>query len=312
MPSSDKTIVATSHSFSKDPYLREQLLHYFPNSQFNHDTQKLTREAFTALVKPADGLILGTDPVDAEFLDACPRLSCISKYGVGMDNIDRAACEARGIYLGWTGGVNRLSVAEQVLGFMLTLCRNLYQSSVQLKTGNWEKRGGTQLTGKTIGIIGLGHIGREVVRLLQPFSCRILVNDIIDQSAFCLQYNLESVTLDELVSKVDIMTIHTPLTSQTRHLVNLDLLCRMKPDSFFINTSRGGVVNQQHLKEALLKGAIAGAAIDVYEDEPASDLELLGLPNVFCTPHIGGNSREAIRAMGISAIEHVKTFYQVQ
>ncbi|MGB0908727.1 MAG: phosphoglycerate dehydrogenase [Nitrospirales bacterium] len=309
--SSDKIIVATSHSFSNDPYLRENLLHFFPNSLFNYETHKLTRPAFTALVQPANGLILGTDPVDAKFLDSCPRLECIAKYGVGMDNIDRAACEVRGVHVGWTGGVNRLSVAEQVLGFMLSLSRNLYQSSFQLKAGTWEKKGGAQLSRKTVGIIGLGHIGKEVVRLLHPFSCRILVNDIIDQSEFCLQHDLTTVSVEELVSQSDVVTIHIPLTTATQHLVNLDLLARMKSDAFFINTSRGGIVNQLHLKEALGKGLIAGAAIDVYEDEPAPDLELVGLPNVFCTPHIGGNSKEAIRAMGISAIEHVKTFYRV-
>ncbi|GJL49424.1 phosphoglycerate dehydrogenase [Candidatus Nitrospira salsa] len=307
----DTVIAVTSSSFASDSYLREQLLHFFPNSLLNCEKQKLSREALIKFLKPADGIILGTDQVDAQLLESCPRLQFVSKYGVGMDNIDRAACEARGVHIGWTGGVNRLSVAEQVLGFMLSLCRNLYQSSVKLKTGTWEKQGGAQLSGKTIGIVGLGHIGKELVRLLQPFSCRILVNDIIDQSAFCLQYALEKASLTELVSESNIVTIHTPLTTITRHLVNLDLLSCMKPNAFLINTSRGGVVNQQHLKESLRKGLIAGAAIDVYEDEPASDPELLELPNVFCTPHIGGNSKEAIRAMGCSAIEHVKTFFQV-
>ncbi len=310
MPS-NAVIAATSSSFSRDPYLREHLLHFFPNSRFNHEKRRLSREALTELVKSASGIILGTDPLDAELLESCPRLKIVSKYGVGTDNIDRVACEAHGVQVGWTGGVNRLSVAEQVLGFMLSLSRNLYQSSVQLKAGTWEKQGGTQLSGKTVGIVGLGHIGKELVRLLQPFTCRIVANDIIDQSTFCLQHGLTSLSLEELVSQSDIVTIHTPLTPETRHFINLNVLTRMKPDAFFINTSRGSVVNQQHLKEALLKGMIAGAAIDVYEDEPASDSELLGLPNVFCTPHIGGNSKEAIRAMGISAIEHLKTFYQV-
>jgi len=302
MMSSDKVIAVTSHSFGRDPYLREQLLHFFPNSLLNHEKRKLSREALTEFVKPAAGIILGTDPVDAGLLESCPQLKFVSKYGVGMDNIDRTACEAHGVQIGWTGGVNRLSVAEQVLGFMLSLSRNLYQSSVNLKAGTWEKQGGSQLTGKTIGIVGLGHIGKELVRLLQPFSCRILVNDIIDQSEFCLQYDLTPMSLEDLVSQADIMTIHTPLTVSTRHLVNLDVFECMKSDAFFINTSRGGVVNQLHLKEALGKGLIAGAAIDVYEDEPAPDPELLGLSNVYCTPHIGGNSKEAIRAMGCSAI----------
>lgn len=307
---SDKVIAATSPSFSKDPYLRDILLSFFPHSVFNLQPFSSHIGALRDFIKDADGLIVGTDRIEADLLKACPRLKIIAKYGVGLDNIDQEACQTSGVKVGWTGGVNRLSVAEQTLGYMLSLSRNLYQSSIALKTGLWRKDGGTQLSGKTVGIIGLGNIGKEVVRLLRPFDCHILVNDIIEQTNFCEQYQLRVVSKDTLFREADIVTIHTPLTSETKHLINSDSLHLMKTEAFFINTSRGAVVNQQHLKEALSKDMIRGVALDVYEDEPASDLELLNLPNVFCTPHIGGNSREAVRAMGMSAIEHLKKFYQ--
>ena len=310
MPS-DKVIAAASPSFCKDSYLRDVLLLSFPQSVFNPQSHSLKADALKRFIKDVDGLIVGTDPIGADLLRSCTRLKIIAKYGVGLDNIDREACDAYGVNIEWTSGVNSLSVAEQTLGFMLSLSRNLYQSSIALKAGTWRKDGGTQLSGKTIGIIGLGHIGKEVVRLLHPFGCRILVNDIIEQAEFCQRYQLLVVSKDELFRESDIVTIHTPLTPETTHLINLESLHAMKTEALLINTSRGAVVDQHHLKEALNKGLIAGVAIDVYEDEPASDSALLNLPNVFCTPHIAGNSKEAVRAMGMSAIEHLKCFYQV-
>ncbi|RMH36181.1 MAG: hydroxyacid dehydrogenase [Nitrospirae bacterium] len=305
----DIVIAVTSHSFSSDPYLRERLLVSFPRSRFNGESPKLSNAELKALLHDADGAIIGTDVIDANVLQVCPRLQVIAKYGVGVDNIDFHACADAGIHVGWTPGVNRLSVAEQTLGFMLCLSRNLYSSSLLLKQGIWKKQGGMQLSEKRVGIIGLGHVGREVVRLLQPFRCSILVNDIMDRSEICRRYRLISASKERIFREADFVTIHTPLTPETRHLVNLDTLSLMKPSAFLINTSRGAVVNQAHLKEALQKGVIAGVAMDVYEDEPPTDRGLLSLPNVFCTPHIGGNAKEAIRAMGLSAIEHVKAFF---
>lgn len=307
---SEKVIAATSHSFSKDPYLREHLLEAFPRSVFNLDHQKLTKEALKRFLAGVDGAIVGTDPIDEEVLDSCPRLKCISKYGVGLDNIDQSACRRHGVTIGWTGGVNKLSVAEQTVGFMVSLCRNMYQSSILLKRGTWKKHGGWELSGKTVGVLGLGNIGQEVVRLLQPFRCRILIHDIADRSAVCERYGLEAVDRARLFAEADVLTIHTPLTPETRHMIDLEVLSTMKPGAYLINTSRGGVIRQAHLKEALQKGTLAGAAIDVYEDEPVADQEFLDLPNLFCTPHIGGNSREAVRAMGIKAIEHIQGFYR--
>lgn len=306
----DKVIAITSVSFSKNSYLRERLLRHFPLSVFNQE-KKLSREELKSFIKDADGVIASLEVLDEDVLRSCPRLKVIAKYGVGLDNIDQDACKKYGVAIGWTGGVNKLSVAEQTLGCMLALCRNLYRSSELCKSGRWFRDGGSQLSGKTVGIIGVGNIGKEVVRLLEPFRCKILVNDVLLQRDYYEANGLVEVSKERIFRESDIVTIHTPLTEETKHLVNRCTLSLMKKEAFLINTSRGGVVHQDDLKQALKCGMIAGAALDVFEEEPPSDMEFLGLENLICTPHIGGNSAEAVQAMGLSAVTHLEKFYGV-
>ena len=302
-------IKATSSSFSKHPRLRASLLQAFPEAVFNDDGRKYTRSELIYYIKDADGLVLGLEEVDDEVLAACPNLKIVSKFGVGLDNLDIEACKNRGIAIGWTGGVNKRSVAEMDLCFMLALARNLYSTSMNLMAGEWNKDGGFQLSGKTVGVIGLGFTGTEIIKLLQPFGCRILGNDIIDKSIFCNEFNVEHVNKETMFAEADFITIHTPLTELTQHLINNETLASMKQTGFVINTARGPIVNGEDLKHALIDGTIAGAALDVYEEEPPTDMELLQLPNFFCTPHIGGNADEAVMAMGMSAIGHIKDFF---
>lgn len=302
-------VVVTSPSFSRHALLRNEMIKLFPGVILNDTNLRLSGESLATFLEEADAAIIGLEKIDESVLSRCNRLKIIAKYGVGLDNIDLEFCRNSGIAIGWTGGVNRLSVAEMTLGFMLALCRNLFVTSNLLSKGTWEKNGGCQLSGKTVGIIGAGNIGREVIRLLQPFGCRILVNDIIDISLYCEQLGLVSASPKEIFSTADIVTLHTPLNDDTHHLVSRETLSMMKPSAFLINTSRGGVVCQDDLSRALQTGSIAGAAIDVYEEEPPSDLEFLSLPNLICTPHIGGNSAEAVLNMGMSAIGHLKEFF---
>ena len=191
------------------------------------------------------------------------------------------------------------------LGFMLALSRNLYTTSNQLKNLVWNKAGGTQLSDKTIGIIGVGNIGKELVELLAPFKCRILVNDINDLSGYAINSGVEPVTKEIMFELSDIITIHTPYTADTSNLFTMEVFKKMKSTAILINTARGGIVNEVDLKTALVQNIIAGAALDVYETEPPVDKELLSLPNLICTPHTGGNSYEAVVAMGMSALSHL-------
>jgi len=304
-------IAVTSPSFSKNPVLIEEVRKIAPEAKLNDSGIRLKGEALYEFIKDADTLIVGLEQMDEALLSRLPDLKMIAKYGVGLNNVDLEYCEKRGISIGWKGGVNRLSVAEMTLGFMLMLCRNLYYTSNQLKSGTWNKSGGFQLSGKTIGLLGIGFVGKEVVKLLQPFNCRILVNDIRDQSDYYYSHDLIEKSKTDIYKEADIISLHMPLDELNHNLINKEAFAHMKESAFVINTARGGIINEEDLKEALLTGRLAGAAIDAYETEPPEDKKLLEIPNLITTPHIGGNSREAVEAMGMSAINEVKKFYHI-
>ncbi len=302
-------ITVTSSSFSKSENLRSELLDNFPQTKFNLEGLRLSGQKLIKFVSGAQALVVGLEPIDQALLDACPQVKFIAKYGVGLDNIDLELCQRRGVKIGWTGGVNKVSVAELTIGSMLALCRNFYVTSNELKLGRWNKSGGSQLTGKTVGIIGYGHIGQEVARLLKPFGCSLWVNDILDISNLCKNEPIKIASKEEIFKNADFITIHTPLTHKTRHLINPDTIAKMKSSVFIINTARGDIVDLGALKYALQQARIAGASIDVYPEEPPTDMDLISIPNLISTPHIGGNTSEAILAMGQNAIKHLKDHY---
>ena len=304
-------ITATSPSFSQNKILKDEIYKYFPSAKLNLVGKRFDKNELIEYIKDADAIIVGLEPIDDEVLSKCPNLKIISKYGVGLNNIDLEACKKRGISIGWSGGVNKLSVAEMALGFMFMVARNLYMTSNELKSGTWNKSGGFQLSGKTIGIIGVGYTGQEVVRLLQPFNCKILVNDIVNQDKYYKENDLIETSKEDIYKKSDILTIHTPHNSETDNLIGMEALEAMKNSAYVLNTARGGIINEKDLKYALQNNIIAGAAIDTYAEEPPIDKEFLSLPNLICTPHIGGNAKEAVEAMGKSAINHLKKFYKL-
>ena len=300
-------IAVTTNSFSKNSILVDKLKEITTDITLNKE-KRYTKEELINVLKDADAAIVGLDEINDSVLRECKNLKIVAKYGVGLNNIDQEACRKRGIEIGWSGGINRLSVAEMTLGYMLMLIRNLYVSSNKLKNGIWEKNGGFELSNKKIGIIGVGYIGKEVIRLLKPFNSTIFVNDIIEQKEFYSQNSLIEATKKEIFRTCDIITIHTPLDENTKNMINEDILYSMKDSAFIINSARGGIINENDLKYALQNNIISGAAIDAYVQEPPADKDLIKLENLICTPHIGGNSKEGVEAMGISAIEHIKRF----
>lgn len=303
-------IVVTSPSFSRHPTLRQELLALFPQARFREEESVLTGQALLEHIADADALIVGLEKIDEALLAAKPGLRLIAKYGVGLDSIDQEACARHGVAIGWTGGINARSVSEIALGFMLGLTHNVFRNATLLRDGVWNKRGGILLSGKTVGIVGLGHIGRDLTRLLAPFGCRILGNDIEDRSDFCREWQVTPCDKETLYAEADIVTLHVPLTPLTHHLINAATLARLKPGAFLINTSRGSVVDQAALHAALAGGALAGAALDVYEKEPPDELEFLRQPGLVATPHIAGNANEVVLAMGRSAIAHLRSFFE--
>jgi phosphoglycerate dehydrogenase-like enzyme len=302
-------VVVSTKTFATNQELAGELLRFFPDAKLNTSLDLRDPRALWEYIGDARAVIVGLDEVTDDVLSHCPNLEIVAKYGVGLDNVDVAACERRGIKLGWTGGVNKLSVAEQALGFMLMLARNLYGTSNDLKAGKSNKNGGFQLSGSTIGIIGVGHVGKELIRLLKPFGCRILVNDVLDQDACYREAGVTPATKEQIYREAELVSLHVPLEAETHHLINAEVFGMMRADAYLVNTSRGPVVDLMALEEALKSGRIAGAAIDVYDEEPPKCASLLALPNLINTPHIAGNSKEAVIAMGMSAVEHLKKHF---
>ncbi|MGK5091525.1 phosphoglycerate dehydrogenase [Deltaproteobacteria bacterium TL4] len=302
-------IKVTSRSFSQNTTLRAELLAYFPKTTFNDEGYRFKQEELIAYLQEVDGIILGLEQMNSTVIHALPDLKIIAKFGVGLNNVDVEFAKSEGKSIGWTGGTNKRSVAEQALTFMIGLCRNLFTTSFYLKRGQWVKDGGSQLSGKTVGIIGCGFIGTELLRLLQPFGCELLICDLLDKSETASTLQAKQVEFSELIRRSDVISLHVPLDDSTHHFINKDRLREMKPTAYLVNTCRGPVIDQAALKHALENQMIAGAALDVFEEEPPSDLEFLALPNLMVTPHIGGNAKEAVEAMGMAAIEHLKSYF---
>jgi len=298
-------IVVTPPTFYKSEALKLKLSSLFPNTVYNQNTDYLSGEELMNFLKDADAAIIGRDPVTQSILDALPQLKMISKYGVGLDNLDLNAIKQSGIELAITTGVNKRSVAELTLSFMIGLCHNIFISAERMKRGEWIREGGQNISGKTIGIIGCGNVGKEVVKILKPFSCKILINDIEDRREFCLKEGAKESSFELLIKESDIVSLHVPLTNLTRNMINKNVLKDMKANAFLVNTSRGPVVNSSHLHRALVSKEILGAALDVFCSEPPDDIEFLRLPQLMVTPHIGGNSIEAVEAMGQGAIDNL-------
>lgn len=299
-----KTRVAvTSRSFSRHPVLREELQARYDEVTFNDAGRSLVCDDLIAFLDGHDKAIVALEPITEEIVAKLPRLKILAKYGVGLDTIDMAVLRRYGIKLGWTGGVNRRAVAELTLVFAISLLRQVPQANRLIMEGGWQPVMGVQLSGKTVGIVGLGHVGKDLVRLLQPFDCRILAHDIKTFPNFCQAFGVVPCGLDLLLRQSDVVTLHVPLDDTTRSMFGAAEFGRMKPGAILINTARGGLVDEAALKRALMEQRLAGAALDVFTEEPPNDTELLALPNFLATPHIGGSAREAVLAMGRAAIE---------
>jgi len=304
-----KKIAVCSRSFSRNEILCSELKDKYKNVKFNSQGLSLNGESLIEFLKGATHTISALEKIDDDVLSNLPELEVISKYGVGLDMINMHAMKKYNIKLGWTGGVNRRSVSELVISFAINLLRNVSESHRGVLKGDWSPYVGGQLTGRTVGIIGCGNVGKDLVKVLQPFGCKILVNDIKNYEDFYQKYNIKSVEKEELLSNSDIVTLHTPLDDSTQNMLSAERMSLMKKDAILINTARGNLINEEKLKQMLLNGKLAGAALDVFAIEPPEDMELLKLSNFIVTPHIGGSSKEAILAMGRAAIDGIEINY---
>ena len=298
-----RSLVIASRSFSKHPVLRKEVLKRYPNAKFNDEGLSLNGESLIEFLDGHEKAITALEKIDDSILKHLPDLKVIGKYGVGLDMIDLHAMKRNGVNLGWTGGVNKRSVSELVISYSIALLHRTIFANAEVRKGKWYQVKGRQLSDCTVGIIGCGHVGKDLVKLLQPFNCKILANDVLDFKDFYKKYEVTSVGLEELIRKSDIVTLHLPLDKSTQNILDSDKLSLLKNDAVLINLARGGLIDEVALKELLNNNKIAGAALDVFEVEPPVDPSFATMDNVLITPHIGGSTEEAILAMGMAAIE---------
>jgi len=276
-----------------------------------------TTDEDTAALGQAHVILTGLGPVTAEHITAAPVLELIQCASHGFDYVDLAAAQSRGVVVCNIGSsrAERQDVAEQTFALMLALAKQLIPGHTALTQADWAlprlQPHLTELHGKTLGIIGLGHIGKEVARRAAPFDMDIVYTDVplapLTEAAERLR--ARRVELDELLRISDYITVHTPLTDQTRNLINAERLALLKPTAFVINTARGAVIDQDALADALEAGKIAGAGIDVYDPEPPpASLRLLHAPNVVLSPHVGGVTRETLPRIAMAAASNVSEY----
>jgi len=297
------SLVIASRSFSKHPVLRKEVLKRYPDAKFNDKGLSLNGNSLIEFLDGYEKAITALEKIDDSILKHLPDLKVIGKYGVGLDMIDLRAMKRYGVNLGWTGGVNKRSVSELVISYSIALLHRTIFANAEVRKGRWYQVKGRQLSDCTVGIIGCGHVGKDLVELLQPFNCKILANDVLDFKDFYKKYEVTSVGLEELIRKSDIVTLHLPLDKSTQNILDSDKLSLLKNDAVLINLARGGLIDEVALKELLNNNKIAGAALDVFEVEPPVDPSFATMDNVLITPHIGGSTEEAILAMGMAAIE---------
>jgi D-3-phosphoglycerate dehydrogenase len=265
-----------------------------------------TEDELLPLVGDVDAVLASTDAFTRRVLAAAPRLKIIARFGVGYDAIDVDAATDRGIWVTITPGTNEHSVADFTLAALLALARQLVPMVSQTRQGGWERAIGVELGEATLGVIGFGRIGRQVGQRARAFGMNILLNDLIQDAAAAEAIGARYVSLEELLEQSDFVSLHAPATPLTRDLINAQTLARMKRTAYLINTARGELVNEPDLAAALREERIAGAAVDVFKQEPpGKENPLLGLPNVLPTPHIAGITTQSAMRMALLSADNV-------
>src|SRR4030042_3995673 len=293
-------LLVTPTSYGKnDPRLKLELEAQVGEVIYNPTGKPLTSAEVARLLPGIDGYIAGLDGIDAMALSAADRLKVISRYGVGIDNVDLVAAREKGIVVTNTPGANSVSVAELALVLMRALARQIPEAVEAVHQGKWPRYAGISLEGKTIGILGLGAIGKQVARRLSGFDCKLLAFDPFADVSFAVANHVDLASMEVVIQRSDFVSLHLPLLPETRNLVNESFLSRMKKGSFLVNTSRGEVVDESALLSALQSGHIKGAGLDAFTVEPPDPKNpLLGLAQVIATPHLCAQTDGATSNMG--------------
>jgi D-3-phosphoglycerate dehydrogenase len=257
------------------------------------------------------GLVIrSATKVTSKIIDAASNLRVIGRAGSGLDNVDITAATKKGIVVMNTPGGNTITTAEHTMALMFALARQIPQATASIKQGKWEKKKfmGVELFNKTLGVIGIGNIGSQVAKRSQAFAMNVIAYDPFLSEEKAKEMGVEKVNLEELFSHSDFITIHTPITAETRNMINKETIKKMKNGVRIINCARGGIINEKDLYDALVEGKVAGAALDVFEKEPPENNPLLTLDNVISTPHLGAATKEAQENVAIAIAEQIADY----
>ncbi|MDC0922787.1 NAD(P)-dependent oxidoreductase [Gammaproteobacteria bacterium] len=306
------TVVVTSRSFSKNEGLANALKAKYSKVIFNDSGATLRGQELIKFLSSADKAIIGIEEISAEVLQQLPKLKVISKYGVGINNLDIDSMTSKGVKLGFIPGVNKQSVAELALTLTLISLRKIHNNHIEIAKGIWSQEKGAELFGKTVGLLGFGNIGQKFASFLAPFDCKII---FFDEKVFTNEELLsigkdinlkpDSIYQDKLIAvldQADILSIHLPLLPETEDIISAKELSLLKPSISIINTARGGIVNESALHAFLSNNPHSFAAFDVYAEEPVLENPLFELSNFFGTSHRSSLTNEGINAMGLAAI----------
>jgi D-3-phosphoglycerate dehydrogenase len=266
---------------------------------------EVTEERMIELLQDIDGAVVGVVPMTSRVMEKSPRLKVVSMHGVGVDHIDLDAASRLGIVVANCPGANDQAVADLAIGLMIAIARQIPTVDRSLRQQQWGRHNGSELWGKTLGLIGYGRIGRGVAKRALGFDMYILVYDPYIQPDQVGYSEVKLTSFEEVIRSADFVSLHAALTSETRAMIGEPQLAAMKPSAYLVNTARGGLVDEVALLQALRDKVIAGAALDVFVDEPPLGSPLLQLENVVVTPHIGAHTQEAIERMGVMAAQNV-------
>jgi len=312
-----KIFVSTYPFGVNDVYPRTVLEETSWDIRYNPHKRKLKPEELAEFAKDSDGIIAGTENISA-LLAINPKLQFVSRVGIGLDSVPLHLCRKKGIRVSYTPDAVTPAVAELTLGLMVSLTRFVNQSDREIRNNQWTRPVGKRIEHSRIGLIGFGRVGKMVVRLLSGFKpLEILINDIKDQSNEIqiirenLNLNIKQTSKEEIYTTADLVSLHLPLYSKTKHMINKDSLKLFRKDTFLINTARGELIDEENLFESLVANKIAGAALDVFEKEPYSG-KIKNLENVVLTQHIGSCSFDCRYAMELQAAEELIRFFKKQ
>jgi D-3-phosphoglycerate dehydrogenase len=297
-------VCVTPTSYGKsDSRLFSELENQVGEVVYNKTGRRLNSFEVGEMIKDCKAYIAGLDIIDRSALESARNLIVIARYGVGVDNVDLAAAEEKGIIVTNTPGANSISVAEMTIALILSLARNIPEITTATRKGEWPRQNGITLEGKCIGLIGFGTIGKAVAKRLKAFDMRVIAHDLYPDKAFAAKYDIEIASLDQTLKDADFISLHIPLMSETHGYVNANFLENLKKGAFLINTSRGELIEENDLIAALDKGQIQGAALDVFNKEPpGAEHPLLHNPKVIVTPHCAAHTDGSTNTMGWMAL----------